>query len=272
MTDAPNLAPEAFRGTAEAYLRGRPPYPPALLAALIEAASPSPPSALLDLACGPGRIALDLADAFERVVAIDLEPEMVAVGRREAARREITNIVWSVGRAEDAELPTGAFDLVTVGEAFHRLDQALIAQRALAWLKPGGCLAAPGCIGILEGAAPWQKAAAEVAHRWMARAFPGGWAAGRPGAAMGPRGHERVLERAGFVEVDSRTFTTPLAWSRDAVVSYFRSTSVCSAGALGEHSAAFEREVRAVLGPYAERGTLREQAEFGFTLGRKPRA
>src|SRR5215469_11576045 len=44
---------------------------------------------LLDLACGPGRVTLDLAASFEHVHAIDLEAEMIEVGRREAARRGV---------------------------------------------------------------------------------------------------------------------------------------------------------------------------------------
>jgi hypothetical protein len=34
---------------------------------------------LLDLACGPGRIALACAISFEHVLAVDIEPEMIAV-------------------------------------------------------------------------------------------------------------------------------------------------------------------------------------------------
>ena len=36
-------------------------------------------AALLDLACGPGRVALDLAPSFETVWAIDLEPDVVLI-------------------------------------------------------------------------------------------------------------------------------------------------------------------------------------------------
>ena len=176
MGNAANLRPDAFVGTAEAYVRYRPPYPAAMLDALVAASAPVKPSALLDLACGPGRIALDLAAAFDRVFAVDLEPEMLAVGQREAARRGISNVVWSAGAAEAFEARAGAFDLITIGEAFHRLDQRLIGDQAIVWLKPGGCLAALGSDGILGGGGPWQTIAADIARRWMARAFPAGWA------------------------------------------------------------------------------------------------
>jgi len=38
---------------------------------------------LLDLACGPGRVTLDLAGSFEHVNAIDLEAEMIEVMKSE---------------------------------------------------------------------------------------------------------------------------------------------------------------------------------------------
>jgi len=270
VTEAPNLAPDAFRGTAEAYLRGRPPYPRALLQPLVAAAAPTQPSALLDLACGPGRVALDLAAEFDRVLAIDLELEMIEVGRREAARRGVDNVRWFVGRAEDAEASATSFDLITVGEAFHRLDQALIVAKAREWLKPGGCLATLGADGVLGGEAPWQHAAATIAHRWMRRAFPNGWAQARSGAATRPDEIERVFEAAGFVDVASRRVREEQVWTVDAVVSHFRSMSVCSDRALGDDAAAFEGELRSVLTPLAGGGELREEARFGFTIGRRP--
>lgn len=104
MDDAPNLRPDAYAGAASHYLRYRPSYPRPLLADLVARANPPVGSVLLDLASGPGRVALDLAPSFETVWAIDLEPEMVEVGRQEAARRRIGNVSWVVGRAEDAPM------------------------------------------------------------------------------------------------------------------------------------------------------------------------
>jgi tRNA/tmRNA/rRNA uracil-C5-methylase (TrmA/RlmC/RlmD family) len=96
-----NFQAGAFAGTAEAYLRYRPAYPAALLANLVVQAQLPASAVLLDLACGPGRVTLDLAGGFEHVNAIDLEAEMIEVGRREAARRGVRNVDWRVGRAEE---------------------------------------------------------------------------------------------------------------------------------------------------------------------------
>lgn len=227
--------------------------------------------ALLDLACGPGRVALDLAAAFSSVWAIDLEPEMIDVGKLEAARRGIDNVTWSVGRAEDLAAPPGGFDLITIGEAFHRLDQSLIAQKAMTWLRAGGCLATLGGVGILDGHEPWQMTVADVAHRWMARAFPDGWGIALTGAKVGPGSQERVLRGAGFIEVTERSFRVPRDWTFDEIVGYLQSTSVCSRKALGDDFEAFEAELRTALRDQAPSLTFHEAQSFGYTLARKPR-
>ncbi|MGA0601340.1 class I SAM-dependent methyltransferase [Caulobacter sp. KR2-114] len=276
MSTASNLAPDAFVGTAAAYLRYRPPYPRALLDDLLARTGARGAGVLLDLACGPGRVALDLAPAFAAVWAVDLEPEMVALGQQEAARRGLGHVVWQVGRAEDLDLPAGSVDLITVGEAFHRLDQRLIARKALHWLRPGGWLATLGMDGIFAGREAWQQAAAAVARRWSERASGAGIAQARPGNAVGPGADARALQAAGFADVQSHAFAEPRAWSPDAIVGYLRSTSVCSARALGEHSAPFEAELRAVLADEAqaeaaaEAGAFHETLRSGYTIGRRP--
>jgi ubiquinone/menaquinone biosynthesis C-methylase UbiE len=161
MDAARNLQPGAFAGTAEAYLRYRPPYPKALLASLVAQARLPGSAVLLDLACGPGRVTLDIAASFEHVDAIDLEAEMIEAGRREAARRGVRNVQWRVGRAEEAPIAEGSVDLITIGEAFHRLDQVTIIEKALDWLKPGGCIAILGTYGILAGGEAWKETLAD---------------------------------------------------------------------------------------------------------------
>lgn len=55
---------------------------------------------LLDLACGPGRLTFPLARYYTKVIAIDIDAGMIAVGKDEA-RKLGFNIEWFVGRPKN---------------------------------------------------------------------------------------------------------------------------------------------------------------------------
>ena len=69
---------------------------------------------------------------------------MLAVARREAALRDIRHVTWHLGRAEAFEVLPDSFELVTIGEAFHRLEADTVARNV--FLSGSG---APGCLATL---------------------------------------------------------------------------------------------------------------------------
>ena len=105
--------------------------------ALLELARPLPGNRALDIACGPGRSALVLADAGFRVSAVDTHEPFLARVRAAAGDRTVT-----VERASMRDLPydDGAFDLLWCEGAAYLMgiDAALTAWRRL--LAPGGAL------------------------------------------------------------------------------------------------------------------------------------
>ena len=90
---------------------------------------------LLDLACGTGQITFGLASNFIEIWAVDQEPEAVEFARAKALRRGVGNVRWIAGRAEEVDAH-GYFELVAVGNAFHRLQRSVIAESAMRWLIP----------------------------------------------------------------------------------------------------------------------------------------
>ena len=81
---------------------------------LLEYAAPQPGERALDLASGTGSVARQVAPlvgAKGRVVALDINPEMLAVGRALPTPAGAT-IEWQEGNAIALALPSGAFDLV----------------------------------------------------------------------------------------------------------------------------------------------------------------
>jgi len=267
----PHLRSDAFVGAAEDYVRYRLPYPKPLLQSFLErAALPSSDAKLIDLACGPGRVALAIAERFSEILAVDLEPEMIEAGRREAARRGVHHIRWSISRAEDFDAPAGRFDLVTIGEAFHRLDRARVAANAFGWLRPGGALVTLGMANFLRGDAPWRRIVRELATRFVGTPAERTGGSPNPTVAEGLGDQEAALRNAGFVEVASRDFALAHAWTLSDLLGNLRSMSVLSPHALGARHTTFEAELTAALLAFDPAGRYAEQISCGYTLARKP--
>ena len=85
--------PTAFAGTASHYTAYRPPYPDEFLSDLRSRAKTTGHGLLLELACGPGRLAIPMAPYFDSVLAIDVEAEVIAVSETEAGRCGVANFL-----------------------------------------------------------------------------------------------------------------------------------------------------------------------------------
>lgn len=93
---------------------------------------------VLDVAAGTGNVAIPAALTGADVVATDLTPELLDVGRRQAERRGVT-LDWQVADAEALPFRDGSFDVVTscVGVMFAPHHQAA-ADELLRVTRPGG--------------------------------------------------------------------------------------------------------------------------------------
>ena len=267
----PDFDEDLFAGTAEWYARHRPPYPSELLDELVYTAPGQRGEGrmLVDVACGPGTICLALHRHFDAVLAVDLEPDMIARGRALAREAGAGNIEWTVGRAEDLDLPAATVDLVTIGNAFHRLDRPLVASRALAWLRAGGVFAdVGGGTRMTSGNEPWQRVVSDVYRRWIARAPHRPVSRSPKDARLATT--EEVLRDAGFVDVSKRVVEVPHVWTADDVVGYLFSTSYASRAIFGGLADGFAEAVRAALLAHDPRGQFREALSAYVVTGRRP--
>jgi SAM-dependent methyltransferase len=188
----PEFAADLYAGTAEAYDRFRLPYPPAMVDDLLGRVAGR--GRLLDLACGTGQLAFALRGVFGETWAVDQEPGMVRV----VASRGRDDVRAVVAGAEDLIAEPGSFDLIVIGNAFHRLRRDRVAGRAFCWLRAGGALALCWSDSPWEGEARWQQEFRGVIDEWRGRLgtrdrLPAGWA-----EARSARPDEVVLREAGF--------------------------------------------------------------------------
>lgn len=80
---------------------------------------PGEPHDVLEVACGPGTLALDLAAVANSVTGIDLTPAMLDEARAAQARRGIANARWVEGDGAALPFADGSFSLVVCRAAFH---------------------------------------------------------------------------------------------------------------------------------------------------------
>ena len=261
-----SFLPDLFRGTALSYDRYRPPYPPALIKHLSERAVVPAPGTYLDLACGPGTLTFALHDRFARTWAVDQEPGMVGMAREKAAG--ITGIRCIESAAEDLAAPPQTFDLVTIGNAFHRMHREAVAARIFGWLRPGGHLALVWGGSPWQGPAPWQRAMQAAMRRWQpADRIPPGYAEDREN-----RPDQSILADAGFELTGTYEFPVTHDWTLDTLAGFLSATSTHSPAALGDRAAAFEADLRATLRPAAPTApapTYPQQITFAYELARR---
>lgn len=239
------------------------PYPQGLIRQLERDANLNSKSVVLDLATGPGRLALRLAPIVRKVVAIDIEPEMLQEGASKARALGLKNVQWVQARAESYEIDPSSVDVVTIGEAIHRLDQDLILGHIRKWLSSNGCVAIVGCYGILHGSQPWQDSLRHAVKRWTKQK--------RQNDLRRWRGEDhdtsRLLE-AGFQRVVNRNFSIPHVWTRESIVGNLHSTSQFSISALGEQFADFDKSVMLSLEAH-ETDQFPQSIPCGYTIGWK---
>ena len=157
----------SFGMVAEQYHRYRPGYP---LAAIDWVVGPTAdrPIRVLDLAAGTGRLTVGLLAAGHEVVAVEPDPAMLSVLRRELP------VEAHAGSAEAIPLADAEVDVVAIGQAFHWFEVPRALPEIHRVLRPEGTLGVLG--NLLDDRVDWVDAMCAVtggeARRSVARAQP----------------------------------------------------------------------------------------------------
>ncbi|CAN7359906.1 ArsR/SmtB family transcription factor [Neorhizobium sp. LjRoot104] len=113
----------------------------AVESALLKLIGPAPVDALLDLGTGTGWILQLLSNIYRRAVGIDASRDMLSVARSNLDKAGIVKASVRHGDILNLPLEGQDFDLITVHQVLHFLDQPELAiAEAARVLRPGGRL------------------------------------------------------------------------------------------------------------------------------------
>ena len=258
---------------AARYYRARPPYSAVLRPALARKLGWDGTGRLLDIGCGPGVVALELAPSFSQVVGLDPEESMLIEARAATPASARDKACWVLARAEN--IPTlnlGRFQAVTLAQSFHWTDKDSVAEMVYDSLVPGGSMllihheapsfgpGVPSTIGTREPSGAPQGPHPPIPHevieqvlvRWLGR--------GKPPPDPNREPYHDLLARTRFGPPERLLLPgrTDLIRTVDEVIDNYLSTSFAAPDLFGDRLPQFRSALASQLGRHTDTGCFWE--------------
>ena len=216
-----HAASKGYVGAADAYVRGRPDYPPELAGWLREDLGLGPGRTVLDLGAGTGKFTPRLVATGAAVIAV--EPVAAMLAKLSAALPAVRALE---GTATAIPLPDASVDAVVCAQSFHWFATRLALLEIHRVLKPGGRL---GLVWNMRDArVPWVARLDAIVNRHEGdapRYYTGAWLAAFPFEGLGPivarhfsQGHTGTPEDVILNRVRSTSFIAALPQDERAEV------------------------------------------------------
>jgi SAM-dependent methyltransferase len=237
-----------YDSTVPFYARYREPYPASFFREVARSQGLDGGQRLIDIGCGPGLLAVGFAPYVRSCVGVDVETEMLAAARVEAARGGV-RLELIQARIEDLPADIGTFDAVTIGRALHWFDR----DEALAVLErivaENGWIAICGTRAFGAAVHHWDGKFHEIRRAWSSDPDESRYHIDFEEWFRGSR--FRKIEDVEVIE--SHQVTIP------DLIGRALSISTTSPEVLGDRRPAFEAAMRDALEPLATGGVFEER-------------
>ena len=237
-----------FDSTVPFYARYREPYPASFFREVARREHLQGAERLIDIGCGPGSLAIGFAPYARSCMGVDVETEMLAAARVEAARAGV-HVDLMQARIEDLPSDIGVFQAVTIGRALHWFDR----QETIAVLErivdANGWIAICGTRTYSAAAEGWTGKFHEIRRAWSSDPDESRYHINLDDWFGGTR-----FQKADEVEVtETHQVTIP------DLIGRALSLSTTSPEALGDRRPAFEVAMREALEPLSANGVFDER-------------
>lgn len=237
-----------YHSTVPFYARYREPYPASFFREVAGRQKLEGDERLIDFACGPGSLAIGFAPYVKTSVGVDVETEMLAAARVEAARAGV-HLELIQGRMEDLPADAGKFQVVTVGRALHWLDRDAAIAVLDRIVSKGGWIAICGTRGNSAAAQGRSGTYHEVRRAW----------ASDPDETRYHIDVEEWFRGSRFQITDQIEVTEVHQVTVPHLIGRALSMSTTSPEVLGERRPEFEAAMQQALEPLTERSVFDEK-------------
>ena len=259
---------ELFKDAARDYARYRPGYPKEFFDQVVKYFGLDGKGRLLDLGCGTGQITIPLAPHFEEVVGLDVDADMLTLGKEEAEKAGVKNIKWVQKRAEDISPELGTFRLATAAASFHWMEQDIVLAKIYEILEPnGGLVIVSGSSSVWRNTekAGWKGKVKEIIQKYLGKER-------RAGSSLYVEPKEKfetVIARSPFGKSETLTYRYERKWTIDGIVGLLYTTSFASKRFFGDKAKDFEKELKEELLKLNPVGEFTETKNLEVLIARK---
>lgn len=227
-----------FGRTALDYERHRPGFPDSFFDRIAAAGWITPGQRALDLGTGTGSLAIGFAARGLKVTGLDIAQELLEIASDTAVDRGL-DIRFVTGKAEATGLQPASFDLIAAGQCWWWFDSDRTIEEATGILAPGGRLLICNFSYL-----PLPRNVAQRTEALILEHNPGwpkaGWRGVHPEQV-------RALDRGGFREVESFSYTMGVPFSHESWRGRIRTCNGVGSALSDEQVATFDRELAQLL-------------------------